>query len=120
VLESCCCIDLQTFRFQKRSLKLRYFEIKAVRFNPKFIIIRSDVSLFTKVTIRDAFNVLSRQFDEDNVTIACHISGSSLFRLNDQFYEQRDGVAIVSPLLPVNANFFHGGIRGSGSHQARL
>jgi hypothetical protein len=39
------------------------------------------------------------------------------FCSNGQLYEQIDGVAIGSPLLPVIANFFMGGLSGRGIQQ---
>jgi hypothetical protein len=64
------------------------------------------VFLFTKVLIKDSSNILSRQFDEDNVRLLRHVLVSPFFCFNGKFYEQTNGVAMGSPLSSVTANNF--------------
>jgi hypothetical protein len=64
------------------------------------------VSLFTKVSIRETMDLLGRHFDEDVLGLFRHVLTTSYFTFNGQFYGQRDGVAIGSPLSPVIANFY--------------
>jgi hypothetical protein len=64
------------------------------------------VLLFTRVPIRETMNLLSQHFEEDILTLFCHILTSSYFSYTGQFYEQIDGVAMGSPLSPVIANFY--------------
>jgi hypothetical protein len=64
------------------------------------------VSLFTMVPIGEALYLLSWHFDEDIFKLFCHVLTSSIFRFNNQFCEQTNGVAMGLPLFPVIANFF--------------
>jgi hypothetical protein len=69
--------------------------IHILRAGPRDILVSFDVvSLFTMVPIEEALRLFR------------HVLTSSFFRLNCQFYEQTDGVAMGSPLSPVIANYF--------------
>jgi hypothetical protein len=58
------------------------------------------------VPLEEALRLLSRHFDETILRLFRHVLTSSFFSFNGQFYEQTDGVAMVSPLSPVTANYF--------------
>jgi hypothetical protein len=62
--------------------------------------------VFTNVPILDSLELLSHHFEEDVLALFKHVLPSTYFCFDGQFYEQRDGVAIGSPLTPVIANFF--------------
>jgi retron-type reverse transcriptase len=64
------------------------------------------VSLFTKVPIRKTMDMLGRHFEEEVLDLFRHVLTTSYFTFNGQFYGQRDGVAMGSPLSPVIANFY--------------
>jgi hypothetical protein len=64
------------------------------------------VSLFTRVTIREAMSLLSQHIDEDILTLFCHVLTYSYFSFAGQFYEQIDGVAMGSSLSSVIVNFY--------------
>jgi hypothetical protein len=64
------------------------------------------VSLFTKVPISEAMDLLGRHFEEDVLGLFRHVLTTSYFTFNGQFYGQTDGVAMGSPLSPVIANFY--------------
>jgi hypothetical protein len=63
------------------------------------------LSLFTSVRIRETMSLLSRHFEEDILRPFRQVLTSSYFSFAGQFYEQIDGVAMVSPLFTVIANF---------------
>jgi retron-type reverse transcriptase len=64
------------------------------------------MSLFTKVPIEDLLSQLSQHFADDILALFKLVLTSTYFCINDQYFEQTDGVAIGSPLSPVIANFF--------------
>ena len=64
------------------------------------------VSLFTKVPVDDSLSLLNHHFTEDIRALFKLVLTSTYFCVNNQFFEQTDGVAMGSPLPPVIANFF--------------
>jgi hypothetical protein len=58
------------------------------------------VSLFIGVPSRETMSLLGRHFEEDILTLCCHVLASSYFSFAGQLYEQIDGMAIwVHPYL---------------------
>jgi hypothetical protein len=49
--------------------------------------------------------ILSHHLDEQMVVLVRHVLSITYFLYNDSFYDQKDGVAMGSPLAPVMANF---------------
>jgi hypothetical protein len=64
------------------------------------------VSLFTKVPIKEAMDLLGCHFKEDALGLFQHVLTTSYFTFNEQFYGQTNGVAMSSPLSPVISNFY--------------
>jgi len=64
------------------------------------------VSLFTKVLIADSLEILINHFEDDVLALFKHILTSTNSCFDVQFYEQMDGVAMGSPLIPVIMKFF--------------
>jgi hypothetical protein len=64
------------------------------------------VSLFTKVPVDDSLSQLSHHFTEDILALFKLVLTSTYFCFNNEYFEQRDGMAMGSPLSPVIANFF--------------
>ena len=64
------------------------------------------LSLFTKVPVEEAITLLSRHFKDEDLAFYKHALTSTYFCVDGQFFEQRDGVAMGSPLSPVIANFY--------------
>jgi hypothetical protein len=62
--------------------------------------------LSLRAIIGDSLNLLSWQFNKNNVRLFHHVLTSSYFHFSDQFYEQTDGVSMGSPLSLVIAIFF--------------
>ena len=78
-----------------------------IRLEPNDIIVSFDVvSLFTRVPLMDTLKLLDARFDKDTVNLFHHVLTSTYFKYDGQFFEQRDGVAMGSPLSPVIANFY--------------
>jgi hypothetical protein len=64
------------------------------------------VSLFTKLPIKEAMDLLGRNLEEGTLGFFRHVLTNSHFTFSGQFYGQTDGVAMGSPLSPVVANFY--------------
>ena len=64
------------------------------------------VSLLTRVPLVDTLSLLEKKFDAKTVKLFNHVLTSSYFSFEEIFYEQRDGVAMGSPLSPAIADFF--------------
>jgi hypothetical protein len=64
-----------------------------------------DVSLFTKVPIKETMDLLGRHFKEDVLGLYRHVLTTSYFTFNGQIYGQTDGMDVGSPLPPVIPNF---------------
>jgi hypothetical protein len=64
------------------------------------------VSLFNKVPLDDTLQLLSGRFQRQTVDLIKHVHTSTYFLYNGSFYEQKDGVAMGSPLIPVIANLY--------------
>jgi hypothetical protein len=64
------------------------------------------VLLFTKVPTGQALCLLTCHFHENILRFFHHDLTPSFFSINDQFYEQPDGVTMGLLLSPVIANFF--------------
>jgi hypothetical protein len=74
--------------------------------SPEKILVSFDItSLFARLLLRDTLNLLSWNFDEDNVNIFCHVL-TYFFCFNKQCCEQTDGVAMGSFLSLVIADFY--------------
>nr|XP_060632240.1 uncharacterized protein LOC132775540 [Anolis sagrei ordinatus] len=64
------------------------------------------VSLFTMVPVADTMALINQRFPEDITALFHHCLTTSYFQWDNEFYEQKDGVAMGSPLSPVIANFY--------------
>jgi len=51
-------------------------------------------------------HLLDQDFNNDILDLFRHVSTSTYFCFNGQYYEQTDGVAMGSPLSPVIANLY--------------
>jgi hypothetical protein len=81
--------------------------LNSLQVDTRDIIVSFDiVSLFTKVLIKETMDLLGRHFGEDVLGLFRHVLTTSYVTFNGQFYRQRDGVAMGSPLSPVIANFY--------------
>jgi hypothetical protein len=67
---------------------------------------RDVVSLFTRVTTVELLNLLSQHFSGNILVLFTYVLTPTYFSAGGQFYEQRDGVAMGSPLSSVITNFF--------------
>jgi hypothetical protein len=63
------------------------------------------VSLFTKVPLEDTLQ-LSAKFKKQTFDLFRHVLTTTSFLHDGSFYDQKDGVAMGSPLAPVTANFY--------------
>jgi hypothetical protein len=54
----------------------------------------------------DTLQLLPQNFHEQTVDLIRHVLSTTYFLFNGSFYEQKDGVAMGSPLAPVVANFY--------------
>ena len=63
-------------------------------------------SLFTNVPLEDTMSLIGEVYPEDITALFRHCLTSSYFSYEGRIYEQREGVAMGSPLSPVVANFF--------------
>jgi hypothetical protein len=64
------------------------------------------VSLSTKVSLDYTLQLLSGRYQMQTVDLIKHVLTSTYFLCNGSFYEQKDGVAMGSPLAPVIANLY--------------
>ncbi|XP_062837651.1 uncharacterized protein LOC134299269 [Anolis carolinensis] len=82
-------------------------KISNLNLSTKDILISFDVvSLFTKVPVADTLTLIKQNFPEDITALFHHCLTTSYFQWDTGFYEQKDGVAMGSPLSPVVANFY--------------
>jgi hypothetical protein len=80
--------------------------VSMIRLNTRHIIVSSDdVSLFTRVPIKETIDLLGCYFEEF-LAIFRHVLITFYSTFNGKFYGQTDGVAMGSPLSPVIANFY--------------
>ena len=96
----------QTSSFVKDS---KHFvdKLKDIVIGPQDILVSFDVvSLFTNVPLQQALSHLQEIFSEDIINLFRHSLTTTYFQWNQTFYEQKDGVAMGSPLSPVIANFY--------------
>ncbi|XP_071441632.1 uncharacterized protein [Hetaerina americana] len=81
--------------------------LRGIHLNPSDIMISLDVvSLFTRVPLQETLSLLEKKFDADTVKLFHHALTSTYFTFDNSYYEQKDGVAMGSPLSPAIANFF--------------
>ncbi|XP_046406220.1 uncharacterized protein LOC124171127 [Ischnura elegans] len=81
--------------------------LEGIYLNPSGIMISLDVvSLFTRVPLHEALSHLEKKFDANTVKLFHHALTSTYFTFDNCYYEQKDGVAMGSPLSPAIANFF--------------
>lgn len=74
---------------------------------PSDLLVSFDVvSLFTRVPVNDAMNLLQPHFQPDIINLFRHALSSTYFLYDGRFYEQTDGIAMGSPLSPAIANFY--------------
>lgn len=84
-------------------------------------------SLFTKVPIKEALEVIGRRLESCNdpsdttlsIPMIKHLLRicltSTYFMWNDEYYEQTDGAAMGNPFSPIVANIYvHGVFQGDG------
>jgi len=64
------------------------------------------VSLFTRVPIREAMEGVRELFSPDISDLFQHVLTTTYFKWNNTIFEQKEGVAMGSPLSPVIANFY--------------
>ena len=63
-------------------------------------------SLFTNVPLEDTMTLIGELYPDDITALFRHCLTSSYFSYQERIYEQKEGVAMGSPLSPVVANFF--------------
>jgi hypothetical protein len=63
------------------------------------------VSLFTKVPLEDTLQILSQNFDNQIIALIRQVLITIYFLYSGSFYDQRDGIAMGSPLISVTATF---------------
>ena len=81
--------------------------ISDLRIESEDILVSFDVvSLFTNVPVMESMNYLSELFSKDIVDLFRECLTTTYFLWNGEYYQQRDGVAMGSPLSPVIANFY--------------
>ncbi|XP_046401605.1 uncharacterized protein LOC124167666 [Ischnura elegans] len=81
--------------------------LEGIYLNPSDIMISLDVvSLFTRVPLHETLSLLEKKFDANTVKLFHHAFTSTYFTFDNCYYEQKDGVAMGSPLSPAIANFF--------------
>jgi len=64
------------------------------------------VSLYTKIPIQEAFDIISRLTDQDTTKLVRICLTPTFFSFQGEFYEQTCGVATGSPLPPIVAYIF--------------
>ncbi|XP_059067539.1 uncharacterized protein LOC131044502 [Cryptomeria japonica] len=81
--------------------------IKDTKLDPQDTLVSFDVvSLFTKVPILDAIEIVKLKVNEEIASLVELCLRSTFFAFQGVIYEQVDGVAMGSPLSPVIANIF--------------
>ncbi|XP_054723405.1 uncharacterized protein LOC129233402 [Uloborus diversus] len=82
-------------------------KINLISLQPSDLLLSFDiVSLFTKVPVEDALQLITPLFPPDIAAFFKNVLTTTYFQWNTKFYEQRDGVAMGNPLSPVIANFY--------------
>ncbi|XP_054706778.1 uncharacterized protein LOC129216588 [Uloborus diversus] len=82
-------------------------KINLISLQPSDLLLSFDiVSLFTKVPVVDALQLITPLFPPDITALFKNVLTTTYFQWNTKFYEQRDGVAMGNPLSPVIANFY--------------
>jgi len=95
--------------------------LESLKIKPGDLMVGFDVvSLFTKVPVEESLTLLSQHFNKDILALYKHVLTSTYFRIDGQFYEQTDGVAMGSPLSPVIANFYMENFETKAIKQATL
>jgi hypothetical protein len=64
------------------------------------------VSLFTKVPLKETLQLLEQQFEGEILDLFKQTLTSTYFLFNGKYYDQKDGVAIESPLASIVSNYF--------------
>ena len=81
--------------------------IKKKKVEPNDIILSFDVvSLFTKIPLDEAIQVIKEVTYLDTTRLAEVCLRSTFFSFQGEFYEQTTGVAMGSPLSPIIANLY--------------
>jgi hypothetical protein len=76
-------------------------QLKCTTMKETNILISSDVvSLFTKVPIKKTLQLLEQQSECEVLYVFKHMI-TSTYLFNQQYYDQKDGVAMRSPLMPI-------------------
>ena len=102
--------------------------IKDIKEEEDECIMTYDVSeLFTSIPIDTTINIIKKQQEDDkdlhsrtNMTIkhiCCLLEfclKNTYFKFNGEFYEQKEGAAVGSPISPIVANLFMGGSGNQG------
>jgi hypothetical protein len=92
--------------------------LDTLRVGPKDILVSVDViSLFTRLPLNNALDLLTRHFDENILKLFRHVLTSSFFSFNVQFYEQTDRVAHGIAPVPCDCQLFHGKLRRRGTKE---
>jgi hypothetical protein len=82
-------------------------KLQSIKLQETDILVSFDVvSLFTEVPIDDIIQLLSAKFNKQTVDLFRHVLTTTYFLYDGSFYDQKDGVALGSPLAPVIANFY--------------
>ena len=99
-------------------------QIKDIKLEEDQCIMSYDVkALFTSVLIQPAIDVIRKRLEEDKelqertnmsaqhiVSLLEFCLRSTYFTFQDRLYEQQEGAAMGSPISPIVANLFYGGI----------
>jgi hypothetical protein len=83
--------------------------IHEITIEPEDILVSFDVvSLYTKVPVQEALDILAEKkvISEDILKLVKHCMFSTYFIYEGQFYKQKSGAPMGSPLSPVIANIF--------------
>jgi hypothetical protein len=81
--------------------------IKEEKIESKDILISFDmVSLFTKISLNEAIQVINEVADPQTSKLAEVCLNSTFFSFQGEFFEQTSGVAMGSPLSPIVANLY--------------
>ena len=81
--------------------------VQQISINAEDILVSFDVkSLFTKVPLEDTLEELGKIFPHETKEMFKYVLTSTYFLYDGRYYEQKDGVAMGSPLSPVIANFY--------------
>jgi len=96
-------------------------EIKGIKLDPGDMLVSFDVvSLYTYIPIKEAIDVINHLTDPDTACLVEICLTSTFFSFEGEFFEQRCGVAMGSPLSPVVANIFMEDFESKALASARL